>query len=80
LTQYISSIDLQPFKDGLTMVITEMGFNAWTTQRGIANKDFWANLGYSNARSKTNGWQLWYGMPQRLTEQHEKRGIDGGLG
>jgi hypothetical protein len=40
LTQYVSSIDLQPFEDGLTMVITKMGFNAWTTQRGIANKDF----------------------------------------
>jgi hypothetical protein len=66
LTQYVSSIDLQPFEDSLTMVITETGFNAWTTQRGIANKDFWADLGYSDARSKTDGWQLWYGMPRRL--------------
>jgi hypothetical protein len=42
----VSRIDLQPFEDSLTMVITETGFKAWTTQRCVANKDFWADLGF----------------------------------
>jgi hypothetical protein len=45
LTRNVSRIDLQPFEDSLTMVITETGFKAWTTQRCVANKDFWAILG-----------------------------------
>jgi hypothetical protein len=46
LTRNVSRIYLRPFEDSLTMVLIETGFKAWTTQRSVPNKDFWADLGF----------------------------------
>jgi hypothetical protein len=77
-TRNVSKIYLRPFEDSLTTALIKTGFKAWTTQRSIANKDFWADVGFeehlkthlklellSDATSETNGWQLLYGMPRR---------------
>jgi hypothetical protein len=46
LTRNVSRIYLRPFEDSLTMVFIKTGFKAWTMQRSVANKDFWADLGF----------------------------------
>jgi hypothetical protein len=54
LTRNVSRIYLQPFEDSLTMVFIETGVQAWTTQRRVANKDFWADLGFKKHRKAGN--------------------------